>query len=400
MPAKYDIVTVGGGLGAASLARSMALEGRSVLVLERETEFKDRVRGEQLASWGAGEARELGIYDLLLESCGNEMRYWDVYVGPNRMMHRDVTETTPSKLPNLAFFHPQMQEALIAQAEKAGAEIRRGARVRDVTPGETPAVTFKSEGATESVEARIVVGADGRNSMVRKWGGFAAEQDPDRLVIAGVLLDGVETEAGTMCMTNNPMTNSRALLFPQEDGRARSYIVRHVDADQRYDGETDLDKYFEHVINTGASPEIYAKATPSGPLATFNGADSWAPHPYKDGIALIGDAAAMSDPSWGQGLSLTVHDVRLLRDHLLESADWDAAGHAYADAHDHDYGIVHETEDWFSRILAESGPEAQELQARVLPRMLQDPDYLPDTFQSGPEHVTLDEERKREIFGD
>ena len=48
MAANYDIVTVGGGLGGASLARSMALEGRSVLVLERETEFKDRVRGEQM----------------------------------------------------------------------------------------------------------------------------------------------------------------------------------------------------------------------------------------------------------------------------------------------------------------------------------------------------------------
>ena len=95
-----------------------------------------------------------------------------------------------------------------------------------------------------------------------------------------------------------------------------------------------------------------------------------------------------------------MHDVRLLRDTLLESGDWDAAGHAYAETHDRDYAVTHETEDWFARILAESGPEAQELQARVLPRMMQDPNYLPDTFQSGPEHVALDPERKREIFGD
>ncbi|MCH8815993.1 MAG: FAD-dependent monooxygenase, partial [Chloroflexi bacterium] len=246
----------------------------------------------------------------------------------------------------------------------------------------------------------IVVGADGRNSMVRKWGGFVPVHDPDRLLIAGVLLDGVEADTDTMLLTNYPMINSRALLFPQRDGRARSYIVRHVDDDQRYDGEADLADYFEDVIKTGASPDIYAKATASGPLATFNGADSWVPHPFKDGVALIGDAAAISDPSWGQGLSLTLHDVRLLRDTLLESDDWDAAGHAYAQAHDRDFAITHETEDWFARILAESGPEAQELQARVLPLMMQDPDYLPDTFQSGPEHVTLDEERKREIFGD
>lgn len=45
---------------------------------------------------------------------------------------------------------------------------------------------------------------------------------------------------------------------------------------------------------------------------------------------LIGDAAASSDPSWGQGLGLTVRDVRVLRDHLLSRENWDEAGHAYA----------------------------------------------------------------------
>jgi menaquinone-9 beta-reductase len=34
-------------------------------------------------------------------------------------------------------------------------------------------------------------------------------------------------------------------------------------------------------------------------------------------MALIGDAAAASDPSWGEGLSLTLRDVRLLRDSLI-----------------------------------------------------------------------------------
>ena len=57
----YDIITVGGGLGACALARVMAEEGKRVLVLEREREFKDRVRGEYMCPWGVAEARELGI---------------------------------------------------------------------------------------------------------------------------------------------------------------------------------------------------------------------------------------------------------------------------------------------------------------------------------------------------
>ena len=57
----YDIITVGGGLGGASLAKAMAEHGAKVLVLERETQFKDRVRGEILVSWGVAEAKALGI---------------------------------------------------------------------------------------------------------------------------------------------------------------------------------------------------------------------------------------------------------------------------------------------------------------------------------------------------
>ena len=46
----YDIITIGGGLGGATLAKVMAERGARVLVLESETNFKDRVRGEAMVS--------------------------------------------------------------------------------------------------------------------------------------------------------------------------------------------------------------------------------------------------------------------------------------------------------------------------------------------------------------
>jgi flavin-dependent dehydrogenase len=79
---EFDIVTVGGGIAASSLARSMAERGARVLVLEREREFKDRVRGEAMVPWGVGEARALGVYDLLRDSCGHETKWFDVFLGP------------------------------------------------------------------------------------------------------------------------------------------------------------------------------------------------------------------------------------------------------------------------------------------------------------------------------
>ena len=61
----YDIVTVGGGLGGAAIAKAMAEQGAQVLVLEREKQFHDRVRGEGLAPWGGAEAAQLGVNDAL-----------------------------------------------------------------------------------------------------------------------------------------------------------------------------------------------------------------------------------------------------------------------------------------------------------------------------------------------
>jgi menaquinone-9 beta-reductase len=47
----YDIITVGGGLGGSAIAKTMAEHGARVLVLERETQFRDRVRGEGMVPW-------------------------------------------------------------------------------------------------------------------------------------------------------------------------------------------------------------------------------------------------------------------------------------------------------------------------------------------------------------
>jgi choline dehydrogenase-like flavoprotein len=68
----YDIITVGGGLGGSTLAKVMAERGARVLVLERERQFRDRVRGEVMVSWGVAEAQALGIYPLMHSASLNE----------------------------------------------------------------------------------------------------------------------------------------------------------------------------------------------------------------------------------------------------------------------------------------------------------------------------------------
>src|SRR5258708_6581924 len=75
----YDLIVVGGGMAGSTLARRMALSGARVLVFERETQFRDRVRGESLQPWGVAEARQLGIAELL-QPRSAELRWFEQIV--------------------------------------------------------------------------------------------------------------------------------------------------------------------------------------------------------------------------------------------------------------------------------------------------------------------------------
>src|SRR5271167_1285077 len=119
--ADYDIVTVGGGLGGAGLAKVLAEKGLRVLVTEREREFRDRLRGEIMWPWGVAEMRKLGLYDRLLETCAHEVPYLNLAGSPLR----DLRNSTPQKLPGITFYHPAMQEVVLAAAKSAGAVVQR-----------------------------------------------------------------------------------------------------------------------------------------------------------------------------------------------------------------------------------------------------------------------------------
>ncbi len=398
MPSRYDIVTIGGGLGGAAFATVMARAGARVLVLERTAKFKDRVRGEGMSPWGVAEAKELGCFDLL-RSTGHEMRWWDWYFGTQRAFHRDLIETTPQHCPMLTFFHPEMQETLLRAAAEAGAEVRREATVRAVTPGGPARVVFAEDGATTEVVCRLAVGADGRGSLVRRWAGFQVQQEPDFLFVSGVLVDGMGAEEDTLRMNMNLATGIMSFLNPQGRGRVRAYLVSRGDAGLRLQGPADTARFFEESLLTGLPQEFLDGASPAGPLATFSGADSWVDHPYGNGVALIGDAAATSDPSWGQGLSLTLRDARLLSDRLLADDDWDRAGHAYADEHDRYYRVSRTVNDWLSELFYAPAADGDAVRARALPLIAQDATRIPDAAFSGPD-MTLDDSTRRRMFGE
>jgi 2-polyprenyl-6-methoxyphenol hydroxylase-like FAD-dependent oxidoreductase len=161
---------------------------------------------------------------------------------------------------------------------------------------------------------------------------------------------------------------------------------------------SDFELFLRECINSGLAPGLLDDARQAGPLATFEGTDSWVDHPYKDSVTLIGDAASTSDPTWGQGLSLTLRDARVLRDALLGDDNWETAGHSYAAAHDRYWKNVRTAVSWFTQIFLQPGTEAEAIRTRVLPKLESDPHFLPDTLVAGPELAPPTEEHRARIF--
>ncbi len=294
------MITIGGGIAATSLAKVMAEAGKRVLVLEREASFKDLVRGEFLVPWGLAETRALGVDQTLMESGAHELPKFEFRLGPPGEP-RDFTSTTPQQLPALGFYHPVAQEALLNAAALAGAEVRRGVTAREIRPGSPPRVELREDDGTVELSARLIVGADGRNAMTRCALDGKTHHERELRLLAGVLLDDVAAAEDTSLATFDMSSGRMGLIFPQGGGRVRAYSAFRGDDAERLDGAGAYDRVIEACVATRIAAETSANATVQGPLATFECDDNFVPHPHRDGMVLIGDAAATTDPTWGKG---------------------------------------------------------------------------------------------------
>jgi len=395
----YDAVVVGGGMGGSAFAGVMARAGYRVLVVEREMHFRDRVRGEGMHAWGIPEAKALGIYDTLLEHCAVEAPWWDIYLSGQPMMHRNFPATTPHASPLLAFPHPAMQEALLELAEASGADIARGARVRAVRGGIAPAVTVDHGDWVSEINARLVVGADGRNSPTRRWGQFEVRQDPAERLFTGVLLGGIDLSEDTWLAYMNPDNGLEAMLCAIGDGHVRAYLGHTRAAGLRIRKAEDLPAFIGACMEAGAPRSLYEKARVDGPMASFGTEDTWVGRPYRDGIALIGDAASTCDPTFGQGMALTLRSVRLLCDRLLAHDDWQFACNDYAVEQHRQFETIRTIENWYRDLFLRPGDEAEQRRAKALPRLAEEPSRDPDLFGLGPD-APCDDMARRRLYGE
>ena len=146
--------------------------------------------------------------------------------------------------------------------------------------------------------------------------------------------------------------------------------------------------------------EVYENASPAGPLATFDGRTTWVESAYRNGVALVGDAAANTDPTWGQGLSMALRDARVLKEQLLACTKIGMKQEKHTPKRENN------TSAWYTRwrtgrlqLLMDTGPEADARRSRAMRSWREDRTRNPDTFLSGPGEPLSESDRRR-FFGE
>jgi 2-polyprenyl-6-methoxyphenol hydroxylase-like FAD-dependent oxidoreductase len=381
-----DLLIIGGGLAGSSLGRSMAMAGANVLIIEKETRFRDRIRGELLLPWGSVEAKELGIYDILLRRCAREAPRLRFYLAGEAAPPRDYLTSTPRGTCVMSFYHPEMQEVLLSEAAKEGAEVWRGAAMAAIYPGKRPEADIFVDGQTRRASARLIVGADGRESQLATLLKFDREGDPPELFTGGLQLAGDLPTDTALYYFLHAVSGRGSILIKNKPGTYRIYLMHHKDAlPRRLSGERDYKTVLEHFREIGVPADWLDNVTPHGVFATFDGAHRWIRKPFRGNCVLIGDAAGSSDPVWGCGLSRSLRDVRLLRDRLLCDPDWEASAKAYAADHDDFFHRLRLVERLNAALHFSMGDAAEARRGRSYALMEKHPELNPDVDGLGPE---------------
>jgi 2-polyprenyl-6-methoxyphenol hydroxylase-like FAD-dependent oxidoreductase len=372
-----EVVIIGGGVGGGALATVLARSGLDVVVLERESTYPDRVRGEYIAPWGVAEFKRLGLVELLKSNGALNVERnipydenWTPEVAETRAL--DLTRMVPDIPGALCIGHPTMCNAFSAAATAAGARVIGGIKELEVTAGSRPVVSFSHDGSRTQLSPRLVFGADGRNSIVRKQLAFPVLSDEPHNIIGGMLVANVPAWPRNVQAIG---TEDRLhyFVFPQGKDLVRLYACYDFTDRARFSGpdrEARLLRSFrlKCLPHSGSILE----GTPVGPFNSFSNEDHWVDDPTAPGIVLVGDAAGHNDPITGQGLSIAARDARIVSDILISARNWDQTAFVpYVEERRERMRRLRIAARLAAKLRVEFGEEAKQRRARVSQRAIE-----------------------------
>jgi 2-polyprenyl-6-methoxyphenol hydroxylase-like FAD-dependent oxidoreductase len=339
----YDVVIVGARPAGASLAARLGKRGRSVLLLDR-AKFPSLPSVPSSPALHAGAMKildEMGVPESSYAHSGAKMRTFAVQVGSHfstvipmyEAWGRDYAYGIDRQLfDDVLWKHAGTFPSVTRREEFAVTDlVQENGQVAGV-------IGAAGDGALETIRARVVVGADGRFSLVaRKVSAEVVEENAKFLATVyyadwenvAPLFDGDEGA--------HVFTTARGLdvpMFRMPGGRMN--VNLHIRAD-RVDIQGDADTYYHETLRS--HPEVWRRlegARRVSPIFGIKKIGNGYRKASGPGWVLTGDALHYKDPVDGQGIYDALLETRELDPLLDQFLDgklaWDEAMRRYWEA--------------------------------------------------------------------
>ncbi len=193
---QFDAIVVGARCAGSPTAMLLARKGYKVLVVDRATFPSDTVSTHLLHPPGVAALKRWGVLDRLLATACPPIDTYAFDFGPFTISGSPGTDEAP------VAYGPRrsiLDKLLVNAASEAGAEVREGFTVEDVVieDGRVTGIRGHGDGGrTVTEHARVVVGADGRHSLVARAVGPQRYNEKPRLLCgyytywSGLPMDG------------------------------------------------------------------------------------------------------------------------------------------------------------------------------------------------------------------
>jgi geranylgeranyl reductase family protein len=307
------VLVVGGGPAGSASAILLRRLGHDVLLIDEARFPRDKVCGEAVSPGAWPLLAQLGV-ESALQRLGPCWLRGMVLHSPNGTSFRGEYG---GAAPGFAIRRDAFDQLLLQAARGAGVEVREGVRARDVVTqaGAVCGVVTDDGRGPVTLRARIVVGADGRRSVVgRKLGLLREHRRLRRFSVRGHW-DGVaglgpfgemHVAAGGYCGIA-PLSPSRAnVAFVLDRGELAAAAG---DLEGFYRGS--LARRWPRISERLEAARLLAPPRAIGPLALE------ARRVAAPGVMLVGDAAGFYDPFTGEGITLALRSAQL----AAETAD-------------------------------------------------------------------------------
>jgi flavin-dependent dehydrogenase len=315
----YDVIIVGARVAGASTAMLLARRGLKVLVVDRATFPGDTLSTHQVQLPGVARLARWGVLDAVLAAGTPVTR--DVRFDQGDAV---ITGRYPAYQGVEAMCSPRrtlLDRVLVDAARAAGAEVRENFAVEEILgDGQATGVRGREKGAPAVTEqARLVIGADGKHSLVAKAvNARAYRARPPRSIAFYTYWADVPARDGTPAGTGEIYGRPGCAVgaWPTNDGLQMTYLAWPAARfdEFRRDVEGNFLRTLDAVglgerIRAGRRAERF-RGTPDLP--------SYLRQPYGPGWALVGDAGLLLDPITGQGISHAFRDAELLADAVAD----------------------------------------------------------------------------------